>query len=129
MKQYSILSEAELFTNTFLEIPGVFSTYKLTTRDDNTLESTIRTMVYEIFKRYRTEVLNKFSSTWERDMRDRMETFTSYKLPKVPPKMMELAKSYYEIAESGFCFCVVEIFHMCRKLLLFRRSDLFSSTP
>ena len=103
MKQYKINSEAELFANVILQIPGVFNTFRLTTKDEQeAVTSEIRGSLNAIFKAYRIQILKKFFPDWEADMRERKLTFFSYKIPKVPEAMKKLAKEFYDIAQSRF---------------------------
>ena len=103
MKRYKIRSEAELFADVFIEIPGVFNTFKLTSKEEQeAVTSEIRATLTNIFKGYRIQLLNKFYPDWESDMKSKNETFFSYKIPVVSDEMRKVAKEFYNIAQSWF---------------------------
>ena len=101
MKKHQIKSEGELFSNAFNEVSGVLRSYKDPLGDEGSATALIQREVFVLFEKYRTQILDRFSFGWKKDMEFKCENIFSYKLDKVPVAMVNLAKAYYALADDG----------------------------
>lgn len=101
MTRYRVTSEGELFANALLDVPGALKNQRLSQKDDNSAIALLQRKVFEIFERYRVEVLDEFGGDgWRSEMEEKEEDIFTYQLPFAPPTMIEAAKQYYALAEG-----------------------------
>uniref|UniRef100_A0A914Y1G9 RNA-directed RNA polymerase n=1 Tax=Panagrolaimus superbus TaxID=310955 RepID=A0A914Y1G9_9BILA len=105
MIKQRIKTEGELFSNAFTGTFGALGKQKLPLLNDSAETSMIQHQIHQIFKSFRADLLNMFSSDWKEDMENKRKNIFSYQLPNVSPRMIRLAKHFYEIsAEDKTCF-------------------------
>uniref|UniRef100_A0AC35FR66 RNA-dependent RNA polymerase n=1 Tax=Panagrolaimus sp. PS1159 TaxID=55785 RepID=A0AC35FR66_9BILA len=96
MTKYQIKSEGELFANAFLEVAGDFKNQKRF--GEGSVPSIVQDKVFEIFREYRTKILDKFQPNWKFDMEQKQISFFNYKIMDVTEEMKSLAKRYYALS-------------------------------
>uniref|UniRef100_A0AC34F2M4 RNA-dependent RNA polymerase n=1 Tax=Panagrolaimus sp. ES5 TaxID=591445 RepID=A0AC34F2M4_9BILA len=100
MTKYQIKSEGELFANAFLELSGDFKSQKRF--GEGSVTSIVQEKVKEIFKEFRTKILDKFQPNWNFDREQKQISFFNYQIMNVKEEMVSLAKRYYAISEGIF---------------------------